>query len=184
LSNRADAATAEELSDNLIVQLGTATENLNRRWYERNTGHTIKHVQRWIQHPVLKWMAATPDGLVDLSGAVFEAKFMLPWTFSEKGAAEKHMAQLQHNMWAANARHEDPMKPAAPVTNIVRSDNISSYPRGHRFGSTAPAGACLPAVCRAPAIPSYAAIARLALSPYQGDEVRRAVVTSRLLATT
>ena len=31
--------------------------------------------------------------------AVFEAKFMLPWSFSEEAAAEKHMAQLQHNMW-------------------------------------------------------------------------------------
>ena len=35
---------------------------------------------------------------------MFEAKFMLPWTFSEEAAAEKHMAQLQHNMWVANAR--------------------------------------------------------------------------------
>jgi predicted phage-related endonuclease len=94
----------EDLSDNLIVQLGTVTEELNRRWYERNTGHAIKDVQRRIQHPVIKWMAATLDGLVDPSGAVFEAKFMLPWTFSEEGAAEKHMAQLQHNMWVANAR--------------------------------------------------------------------------------
>jgi hypothetical protein len=32
---------------------------------------------------------------------VFEAKFMLPWSFSEEAAAEKHMAQLQHNMWVA-----------------------------------------------------------------------------------
>ena len=31
----------EDLSDNLIVQLGTVTEDLNRRWYERNTGQTI-----------------------------------------------------------------------------------------------------------------------------------------------
>ncbi len=38
----------EDLSDNLIVQLGTVTEDLNRRWYERNTGQTIKHVQRRI----------------------------------------------------------------------------------------------------------------------------------------
>jgi hypothetical protein len=37
------------------------------------------------------------DGLVEGTGAVFEAKFMLPWTFSEEAAAEKHMAQLQHN---------------------------------------------------------------------------------------
>ena len=94
----------EDLSDNLIVQLGTVTEDLNRRWFERNTGQTIKHVQRRIQHPIHKWMAATLDGLVDPGGAVFEAKFMLPWTFSEEAAAEKHMAQLQHNMWVTAAR--------------------------------------------------------------------------------
>jgi predicted phage-related endonuclease len=94
----------EDLSDNLIVQLGTVTEDLNRRWYERNTGQTIQHIQRRMQHPVHKWMAATLDGLVDPGGAVFEAKFMLPWTFSEEGAAEKHMAQLQHNMWVVQSR--------------------------------------------------------------------------------
>jgi hypothetical protein len=27
-----------------------------------------------------------------------EAKFMLPWSFSEESAAEKYMPQLQHNM--------------------------------------------------------------------------------------
>jgi hypothetical protein len=48
-------------------------------------------------------MAATLDGLIDPGGAVFEAKFMLPWAFSEEAAAEKHMAQLQHNMWVSNA---------------------------------------------------------------------------------
>jgi predicted phage-related endonuclease len=95
---------SEDLSDNLIVQLGTVTEDLNRRWFERNTGLAIKHVQRRVQHPVHSWMAATLDGLVDPGGAVFEAKFMLPWTFSEEAAAEKHMAQLQHNMWVSDAR--------------------------------------------------------------------------------
>ena len=94
----------EDLSANLIVQLGTVTEDLNRRWYQRNTGHVIKDVQKRIQHPVNQWMAATLDGVVEPTAAVFEAKFMLPWTFSEEAAAEKHMAQLQHNMWVANAR--------------------------------------------------------------------------------
>ena len=94
----------EDLSDNLIVQLGTVTEDLNRRWYERNTGHVIKDVQQRVLHPIHRWMAATLDGLVDPGGGVFEAKFMLPWTFSEEAAAEKHMAQLQHNMWVANSR--------------------------------------------------------------------------------
>jgi predicted phage-related endonuclease len=94
----------EDLSGNLIVQLGLATEALNRSWYERNTGQSIESVQRRVRHPVLRWMGATVDGIVAGSGMVFEAKFMLPWTFSEEGAAEKHMAQVQHNMWVANSR--------------------------------------------------------------------------------
>jgi YqaJ-like viral recombinase domain len=96
-------AEPEDLSRNLIVQLGAVTEDLNRHWYEQNTGLTIGNVQRRVQHPVVKWMAATLDGVVEASGAVFEAKFMLPWTFSEEGAAEKYMPQLQHNMWVVNA---------------------------------------------------------------------------------
>jgi predicted phage-related endonuclease len=94
---------AEDLSNDLVVQLGLATEDLNRRWYEVNTGHTLKDVQRRVHHPLNRWMGATLDGVVAATGAVYEAKFMLPWSFSEKGAAEKHMAQLQHNMWVINA---------------------------------------------------------------------------------
>ena len=94
----------EDFSDNLIVQLGSITEALNRRWYERHTGHAVTDVQKQIQHPVHKWMAATLDGRVETTGAVFEAKFMLPWAFSEEAAAEKHMAQLQHSMWVTASR--------------------------------------------------------------------------------
>jgi predicted phage-related endonuclease len=96
-------AEPEDLSGNLLVQLGLATEHLNRCWYERTTGQVVKDVQSWIRHPVIRWMAATLDGIVEGSGAVFEAKFMLPWSFSEEMAAERHMAQLQHNMWVTNA---------------------------------------------------------------------------------
>jgi predicted phage-related endonuclease len=94
----------QDLSSNLVVQLGLATEDLNRRWYESNTGQVLTDVQRQIRHPVLRWMAATLDGRVEATGAVFEAKFMLPWSFSEKAAAEKYMPQLQHNMWVVAAR--------------------------------------------------------------------------------
>jgi predicted phage-related endonuclease len=87
---------------NLIVQLGVVTEKLNRHWYERNTGRRIIDAQRRVIHPVVKWMAATLDGMVEATGAVFEAKFMLPWSFSEELAAEKYLPQLQHNMWVAN----------------------------------------------------------------------------------
>jgi predicted phage-related endonuclease len=94
----------EDLSGNLVVQLGIATEDLNRRWYESNTGQVLTDVQRQIRHPVLRWMAATLDGRVEATGAVFESKFMLPWSFSEEAAAEKYMPQLQHNMWVVAAR--------------------------------------------------------------------------------
>jgi predicted phage-related endonuclease len=93
-----------DYSRNLLVQLGLATEPLNRHWYERTTGETIKDVQSWIRHPVIRWMAATLDGVIESSGAVFEAKFMLPWSFSEEAAAAKHMPQVQHNMWVTNAK--------------------------------------------------------------------------------
>src|SRR5580692_9830429 len=94
----------EDLSTNLIVQLGLVTEDLNRQWYERNTGKAIKDVQARVRHPVIRWMAATLDGVVADTGSVYEAKFMLPWSFSEEVAALKYIAQLQHNMWVTNAR--------------------------------------------------------------------------------
>jgi predicted phage-related endonuclease len=94
----------EDLSGDLIVQLGSVTELLNRRWYEKNSGRVVTDVQRRVFHAVHRWMAATLDGKVAETGAVFEAKFMLPWNFSEEAAAEKHMAQLQHNMWVTASR--------------------------------------------------------------------------------
>ncbi len=96
-------AEPQDYSGNLIVQLGVVTEALNRRWFERTTGQVIKDIQSWVRHPVIRWMAATLDGIIEGNGALFEAKFMLPWSFSEAAAAEKHMAQLQHNMWVTNA---------------------------------------------------------------------------------
>jgi predicted phage-related endonuclease len=93
----------EDLSDNLLVHLGHATEPLNRQWYERNSGTRVVRVQEHLRHAEHAWMGATLDGLIENSGAVFEAKFMLPWSFSEEAAIEKHMAQLQHNMLVAAA---------------------------------------------------------------------------------
>src|SRR5262249_61558675 len=80
------------------------TGDVNGRWYQGNTGQILRDIQGQIRHPVLRWMAATLDGRVAATEAVFEAKFMLPWAFSEGAAAEKYMPQLQHNMWVVAAR--------------------------------------------------------------------------------
>src|SRR5262249_17882778 len=97
-------AEPKDFSDNLIVQLGRATEELNRSWYERNTGRQVRDVQRRVRHSAIPWMAATLDGVVEGTEAVFESKFMLPWSFSEEAAAEKYMAHVQHNMWVTHLR--------------------------------------------------------------------------------
>jgi predicted phage-related endonuclease len=97
-------AEPEDLSGNLVVQLGVATEELNRRWYEASTGQVVTDIQKRVRHPALRWMGATLDGRIAGADTVFEAKFMLPWSFSEEAAAEKYMPQLQHNMWVVAAR--------------------------------------------------------------------------------
>jgi predicted phage-related endonuclease len=94
----------KDLSNNLIVQLGVVTEDLNRRWYEVNAGQRLVDIQKHVRHPALRWMGATLDGRVQGSEAVFEAKFMLPWSFSEEAAVLKYVPQLQHNMWVVAAR--------------------------------------------------------------------------------
>jgi hypothetical protein len=60
---------AEDLSGNLIVQLRLATEDLNRRCYDANTGQVITDIQKQVWHPALRWMAATLDGRVQGSDA-------------------------------------------------------------------------------------------------------------------
>ena len=98
------AIEPQDLSGNLIVQLGLVTEDLNRCWYEANTGQVITDIQKHVRHPTVRWMAATLDGRVEATGAIFESKFMLPWYFSDEAAVAKYMSQLQHNMWVVAAR--------------------------------------------------------------------------------
>ena len=94
-----------DLSGNLPVQLGQVTEDLNRRWYEANSGQVVVDVERRIRHPLLHWMGATLDGRVEGSGAIFEAKFMLPLViFRRSPRSTKYAPQLQHNMWIVAAR--------------------------------------------------------------------------------
>src|SRR5438445_9127124 len=94
----------DALSINLALHIGNNTEELKRSWYESNTGQQVRDVQRRVRHSAIPWMAATLDGIVEGTEAVFEAKFMLPWSFSEEAAAEKYMAQVQHNMWVTHLR--------------------------------------------------------------------------------
>src|SRR6267154_1100641 len=77
-------------------------ENYNRRSFIG--GSDVRIILGSDEAALIPWMGATLDGIVDGTEAVFESKFMLPWSFSEEGAAEKYMPQLQHNMWVTNLR--------------------------------------------------------------------------------
>ncbi len=60
----------ENLSGNLIVQLGLVTEELNRRWYEVNTAQVITDMRRYFRFrfvlkrtpnpPPFSWMNSIP----------------------------------------------------------------------------------------------------------------------------
>src|SRR5262245_23019120 len=58
-------AEPEALSGNLILQVGKATEELNRDWYERNTGRRVGDVQPRLRRAAMPWLAATLDGIVE-----------------------------------------------------------------------------------------------------------------------
>jgi hypothetical protein len=59
-------------------------------------------------------MGATLDRVVAETGAVFEAKFMLPWSFSEEAAAEKYMPQL-HSIITGGGKWVESTIPADPA---------------------------------------------------------------------
>ncbi len=54
----------EDLSGNLVVRLGVVTEDLNRAWYQRNSGLSVKGIQKRVRRPVHGWMAAALVGVV------------------------------------------------------------------------------------------------------------------------
>jgi hypothetical protein len=53
-------------------------------------------------------LAATLDGFINDPDAVFEAKFMLPWSFSEEAAAEKAHGPAP----TQNVGHQRPLRRA------------------------------------------------------------------------
>ena len=130
----------EDLSGNLVVHLGKATEQLNREWFQTATGQQVIDIQKHIRHPGLHWMGATLDGRIEATGAVFESKFILPWSFSEEAAAEKYAAQLQHNMFVVAARTAvlsiitGGGKWVEIKTHAVRFTSISLSPRSGNSG--------------------------------------------------
>jgi len=88
-----------------LIRVSISTIGANVACVRRSVGSSAPMVTASSARAGAPWrMGATLDGRIEGSGAVFEAKFMLPWAFSEEAPAQKYMPQLQHNMWVVAAR--------------------------------------------------------------------------------
>ncbi len=95
-------AEPEDLSGSLAVMLGCWTEAFNRQWFEQLSGERVRRAGEGRTCSRHEWRRCTLDGLVEGSGAVWEAKHTNAFAKSED-VIERYMPQLQHNMAVAGA---------------------------------------------------------------------------------
>src|SRR5262249_52959464 len=122
-------AEPQDLSGNLVVQLGAATEGLNRSWYERNTRRRGTHGQRPGRHSAIPRMVGALHGPVGGTRPVFESKFMPavvvlrrgcrrkvygPGTAQHVGHALTDRRTVDHYRRRQMGRNHDPHRPALP----------------------------------------------------------------------
>ena len=86
-------AEPEDLTWKLPVQMGVATEALNRRWFEKETGNTVEISEETLVHPEFSYITANLDGIVR-PNMVFEAKHSSP--FNKANPVETYYPQCQH----------------------------------------------------------------------------------------
>ena len=91
----------EHLSGKLSVMLGRWTEEFNRQWYQGLSGQRVVNAGASLACATYRWRSCTLDGVVEDSGAVFEAKHTNAFVTTED-VLERYMPQLQHNMAVAS----------------------------------------------------------------------------------
>lgn len=88
--------------------MGAWTEELNRHWFERQTGLVVTREGERIVHPQYPYLAATLDGVTTIhvggDEAVFEAKHVREGT-TLKTVVDRYYAQLMHQMFVTGFRH-------------------------------------------------------------------------------
>lgn len=97
-------AEADDLSRVLPVQMGSWTEELNRYWYELETGRLVTNEGREI---LREYRSCTLDGLTTTEAggaAVYEAKHVNMMSKMDE-VVQRYMPQLHHNCALAGVRH-------------------------------------------------------------------------------
>jgi predicted phage-related endonuclease len=93
-------AEPEDLSDNLLVQMGVYTEALNLAWFTKQTGCVVTDRQTKITHPNRPYLRATLDGKTHLPAgpAVIDAKHCSPFGFDASERAQHYGPQMAVQM--------------------------------------------------------------------------------------
>jgi len=92
----------EDLSGILPVCFGTATEELNRYWFEiQNPGKKITREGEHVVSSSIPFMACSLDGYIESDKALFEAKTTGGFETMDK-ITQRYIPQLFHSMWCLN----------------------------------------------------------------------------------
>ena len=94
----------DTLPRSLHLIMGSWTEDLNRQWFEQETGMTVQDAGVFTISEVHPWRSATLDGIVEKRGAIWEAKHVSAFAKSEE-ILQRYMPQLQHNMHVTAREH-------------------------------------------------------------------------------
>lgn len=93
-----------DLSGVLPVMMGSWTEELNRYWFELQTGLTVTNEGKRVEHEGIAFLSATLDGEVESEGAIFEAKHVNGFNYNRTKLLSRYMPQLQHNMFVTGRK--------------------------------------------------------------------------------
>ena len=90
----------EDLSDVLQVQIGVATEDLNRRWFQKQTGLIVNTENcEHLVHPKHDWLRANLDGRIPVTlspaDAILECKHVNAFSKGDE-IVERYYPQVQH----------------------------------------------------------------------------------------
>ena len=131
----------EDLSGNLVVQLGIATEELNRRWYEAGTRQVVIDIQKRVRHPALRWMGATLDGRCRAAMRCSRPSSCYPGRSRKMPVPHmparnvlhsnnRRRVRFAHSMWAIESNHLFQSTVAHPLGSLT---NYPLHARSTKF---------------------------------------------------
>ena len=128
----------EDLSDNLIVQLGTVTEDLNRRWYERKPVAASRTCSGGFSTPSISGWPRLWMGSLIPAGRCSKPNSCCPGRSRRKpppkstwrscsticGCLSQIRGAVDHHRWRQMGRDDRPCRSAVPAPVTYRREEV------------------------------------------------------------